>query len=351
MPIGAWSSSLEAAMRADIGNSTMRRLRAGLGATVDQLIADLAGIVCGPALRCGALLNYLNPRCSSASSRTVDALRYVVEQMVEAERGPCSAHGILVLVADDCLAVLDTVKLQGRTLMPRGIRFIDSDQGGVCRDTTVVLADCGRCTGVRWMTDVEQAGLDAQLRALSTRLWHEAMEQRRAIADAVEKDKNTSTAALGTTTMTMARMTTAATTTTTKRSWPCPPVLEACMDGVVTVSLPTVYGYILGYPCTFEILSREHGAAVSRWLSSSVLVFYYYRARHRVYSQRLGDDSVLLSFSVPKELVESPGRDWAGLLRAWRREMQGVDGGLRLGEMWAGGECTTEVASCRGVAI
>ncbi len=241
---------------------------------ISCLVFDLECVVRG--LRPGTLLNSVPfPRTHDTHETNTDtnddmvgALRALIDEMAREYRGSCS-HAIRIVNSDDCLLVIDSEALAAGWPMPRGIRFADDV--------------------VRWMDDSEQRALERQLEALAALL-----------AENGPGGDDTSSSSLKD--------------------------LETSLhDASITVSIPTVYGYVLGYPCTYEILSREHAAVVSRWLSSATLVFYYCRVRHG------GPDSaalpVLLSFSVPKQLVDSSGSGWSGWsgwkrwLGAWRAEM------------------------------
>ncbi len=222
--------------------------RSKVAEIVSGLAFDLECVVRG--LRPGTLLNSLPfPAHDTTTHKdkdkdiTLDALRALIDEMAREHRGS-SSHAIRILNSDDCPLVVDTEALAAGWPMPRGIRFADED--------------------VRWMNDSEQKALEGQLKALAALL----VEDRPG-GHAPFEDLETS-----------------------------------LHDASLAVSIPTVYGYVLGYPCTYEVLSREHAASVSRWLSSATLLLYNCRIRHGEDGERAALP-VLLSFSVPKQLVES----------------------------------------------
>ena len=233
-----------------------RRSRARKSKIVDivsGLVFDLECVVRG--LRPGTLLNSLPfppTHDTDTTHDTLCALHALIDEMARAYRGSCS-HAIRIFNSDDCLLVVDTETLGAGWPMPRGIRFADDV--------------------VRWMNDSEQSALEHQLIALAALLAGNGQG-----GDACSPSED----------------------------------LETSLQGAgIAVSIPTVYGYVLGYPCTYEIISREHATMVSRWLSSAHLVFYYCRVRRGGETDNAALP-VLLSFSVPKQLVESreEGSKW-----------------------------------------
>ncbi|MEO2192620.1 MAG: DUF4504 domain-containing protein [bacterium] len=186
-------------------------------------------------------------------------------------------------------ALIDQMAREYRGSCSHAIRILNSDDCLLVVDTQTLAAGWPMPRGirfaddvVRWMDGSEQSNLERQLKALAALL-----------AENAPQDLETRLHHAG-----------------------------------IAVSLPTVYGYVLGYPCTYEILSREHAAIVSRWLSSATLVFYHCRVRRG----EPDNDAlpVLLTFSVPRQLVDvadlsgserGEQSEWKRWLRAWRAEM------------------------------
>ena len=250
LPSRQHQSALAEALRLDAVCSTAGSNRRGgsLGSKATRtnalatVLLDLHGLA--TQSRPATLLNLLhlptailNSPHLALSSHTAAALRTIIDDMVQTARHT-TVHAIRLLVSDDCLLAVDCDTLASWMPLPRGIRFVDDD--------------------VRWMDEGEQAGLVRRLERLRGRL---------------------------------CELSSMAPSTATSYT------LEAFLadDCERALSLPTVYGYILGYPCTYEVMDRAHAGVVSRWLSSSTLVFYYCREG--------GREHVLLSFSVPKPLL------------------------------------------------
>jgi hypothetical protein len=244
-------------------------------------------------------------------THTAGALRQIINEMIRGERGGVALHGAIVAVCDGSLLVIDAVKLLDRSLMPRGIRFLSQEQ-----DSSVA---------VRWMDDVEQAELERQFRRLAGAI----RSVTGPIASCREQEESSSLLDI-----------------------------EVCSNEIVQVCSPTLYGYLLGYPCTFEVLSQEQGQSIARFLSSSDLVLYSYVGKWA----NLEDDWVVLSFSVPKELSEEG--EWRGTLEAWRKEADkhicdgggvGGVGDVRdvrdVGGRWHDVRLRVERVRCRGIVL
>lgn len=272
-----------------------RRSKSRYQSIVPDLVFDLKCVVF--RLRPGTLANALPP-ASNCAPIVVEALRALIDAMVHAYRHT-SIHAIRIMDSDGCLLILDTESLAALAPKPRGIRFLGTD--------------------VRWMDDSEQRALDMQFDALAATL---------ASSDSFPG------------------------TTNQGGNVACPCLETTLQHANLTVSIPTVYGFILGYPCTYEVCSREHAAVVSRWLSSATLVLYSCRVRD-VCEASDADPTlpVLLSFSVPKQLTGSEA--WQARYAAWKDEMMararcpgGVDGAT-------GAELVFETDVCgrRGIVI
>lgn len=260
LPSRQHQSALAEALRLDAVCSTANRWGGSLGSKATRtnalatVLLDLHGLA--TQSRPATLLNLLhlptailNSPHLALSSHTAAALRTIIDDMVQTARHT-TAHAIRLLVSDDCLLAVDCETLASWTPLPRGIRFVDN--------------------AVRWMDEGEQAGLVRRLERLRGRFC----------------ELSTSTT-----------------------SYTLEAFLDDC-EGSLSLSLPTVYGYILGYPCTYEVMDRAHAGVVSRWLSSSTLVFYYCREG--------GREHVLLSFSVPKLLLlEDADATRGGWLAGW----------------------------------
>lgn len=162
-----------------------RRRRPNLG-VVQTVLFDLRCVVLN--LRPAALCNLLPPSASTLSSRTATAIRTVVDDLVRTHRRTTS-HGIRLLDSEDCLLVIDCNTLASWAPMPRGIRFVDR--------------------GVRWMDETEQRALEAQFQRLARRLEDSSY-------GSVSRDSEVS-------------------------------LMEVLREADVTVEIPTVYGYVLGY--------------------------------------------------------------------------------------------------------
>lgn len=175
----------------DVAEGSTRRARGNVGrrpnlGVVQTVLFDLRCVVLN--LRPAALCNLLPPSASTLSSRTATAIRTVVDDLVRTHRRTTS-HGIRLLDSEDCLLVIDCNTLASWAPMPRGIRFVDR--------------------GVRWMDETEQRALEAQFQRLARRLEDSSY-------GSVSRDSEVS-------------------------------LMEVLREADVTVEIPTVYGYVLGY--------------------------------------------------------------------------------------------------------
>ena len=95
-------------------------------------------------------------------------------------------------------------------------------------------------------------------------------------------------------------------------------------------SIPTLYGWMLGYPVTYVVVGAEHASSVSRSLSATTCVFYSVRTRmHSIYvnnhdaryheQQTEGETEEVMAFSVPQGLLQQ--EDACEHLSAWQQRL------------------------------
>jgi hypothetical protein len=116
----------------------------------------------------------------------------------------------------------------------------------------------------------------------------------------------------------------------------CAMVLESCLSRHnITLgeggypSIPTLYGWMLGYPVTYVVVGAEHASSVSRSLSATTCVFY--SVRTRMHSICTGDDDArdheqeteeVMAFSVPQRLLLQQQEDACDEhLSAWQQRL------------------------------
>ena len=115
-------------------------------------------------------------------------------------------------------------------------------------------------------------------------------------------------------------------------------VLDSCLSrhGILLgengyPSIPTLYGWMLGYPVTYVIVGAEHAGRVSRSLSATTCVFYSVRTRMQsIYLDDNGDDDQpnqeeVMAFSVPQALVLQEEKQGDAMcvehLSAWKQRL------------------------------
>ena len=129
-------------------------------------------------------------------------------------------------------------------------------------------------------------------------------------------------------------------------------------DATCGLCMPTLNGYLLGYPAVYAVHCLDGALAASRCLSSTTLRLHTASARLRgagadlrqTGAERSGDEQgVLLGFSVPSELCG--GAAWRAAGERWRRHMQRQHAAATR-DGWPWQALRFESTSCmRGVAL
>jgi hypothetical protein len=139
------------------------------------------------------------------------------------------------------------------------------------------------------------------------------------------------------------------TITATTNNAACPAVvidLQSLMmdDQFDLLQMPTVNGWLLGYPLTYQVKSIEHAEKIGRFLSSTTLSWYSVRTDlqfkvegREATTTRLGDKkkiertidlihrtantTQLLGFSVPKYLIDKDRKEWWDVvMETWKKD-------------------------------
>lgn len=111
------------------------------------------------------------------------------------------------------------------------------------------------------------------------------------------------------------------------------------------LQMPTVNGWLLGYPLTYHVKSIEHAEKVGRFLSSTTLSWYSVRADLRLklkdekptaslsekrqiqltidHIHRAANSTQLLGFSIPKYLILNKDSEewWNGEIEKWKNNL------------------------------
>jgi len=266
-----------------------------------MVVRDVLAVVWGP--RSGVLLSYVHGH----GENTIRALRKVVEMMksdlqylVDSAADWCQSNNnekekmknkghVSVMVFDGCLLLIRVDRLLDR-VMPRGISFVENDDSGILSPG--------------WMTEGEQDALEASFQRIIGCLLSFCSEEQDGLD--MERCFVDHDIFLGI------------------DGAPCP---------------PTLYGWLLGYPVTYQVTSADHAAQVSRCLSCNTLVLYSLRAMPRV---MYGGEDTLMSFSIPQCLHGDVAED---IVRTWMEDMRGECHQ----ELWSSPELT--VASKKGDCI
>lgn len=217
--------------------------------TVHLMLRDTLAVVCGP--RSAALLSYVHGH----GQHTIHALREIIGMMerdVMVER----KGEVSIMVSDGCLVLLKVDRLRDRAI-PRGISFLHENQHNErWRD--------GGSMKPSWMTEREQQALDESFHRIVG-----------CLASSLPPNMDG---------MDMEQCLLEKGITLGIDGAPCP---------------PTLYGWMLGYPVTYHVVSEDHALQVSRCLSSDTLILYTLQTRPRAMEEI---DDTLMSFSIPQSL-------------------------------------------------
>lgn len=120
--------------------------------------------------------------------------------------------------------------------------------------------------------------------------------------------------------------------------------------------MPTVNGYLLGYPAVYVVHDLEEAQAASRCLSATTLCLHTVQAQLSLPSKGASvgkldsAGSSLLAFSVPAQLCGSSA--WVAALQAWQQGMQARRGLAVQSGYVPWGAVRLEQTSCmRGIAL
>lgn len=281
------------------------------GVKIDVLLRDLAAVVTG--LRTGVLLSHLHQEseaiyhcirvmCDAISQKRCP-IDHDQEQVVVGTTGRGEKEGdqtqhtdillLTSLVDEGSLLVVSLTALK-HTPYPKGIVFcknIENPEG---------------LMEPAWASSSEQEALEQCFRSI-----HDALMSEQAATTFLQEREHT----------------------VDKQA--CAMVLESCLSRHnITLgeggypSIPTLYGWMLGYPVTYVVVGAEHASSVSRSLSATTCVFY--SVRTRMHSICSGDDArdheqeteEVMAFSVPQRLLLQQQEDACNEhLSAWQQRL------------------------------
>lgn len=296
------------------GKKHASRFRNRIAGVIDVLLRDLAAVVTG--LRTGVLLSHLHQdseaicHCIRVMCDAISQKRSLIgqeqEQVVVGTTGRGEKEGkklqhthILLLrslVDEGSLLVVSLTALK-HTPYPKGIVFcknIENPEG---------------LMEPAWARSSEQVALEQCFRSI-----HDALMAEQAATTFLQEREHA------------------------VDNQACAMVLESCLSRHnITLgeggypSLPTLYGWMLGYPVTYVVVGAEHASSVSRSLSATTCVFY--SVRTRMHSICRGDDDdddaryheqeteEVMAFSVPQRLLLQQEDACDEHLSAWQQRL------------------------------
>jgi hypothetical protein len=121
----------------------------------------------------------------------------------------------------------------------------------------------------------------------------------------------------------------------------------------IGVTMPTLNGWLLGYPVCYAVHDTANAESASRCLSTTTLKFYSVFTelqKNKLLRKSEGaEDSPLFAFSMPRNLIESD--QWREQKQKWDKTLQKRhEAALSTGTVW--GNIIIEETTCmRGIAL
>jgi hypothetical protein len=220
------------------------------------------------------LLDYAYIEEDELASAVATALRFLPHYFVAAAVRPC------ILKADDCFLIANLQDSIGVSIRPKLVLFASS-------------ASSDNACEPRWATHDEASALHVRFRHVQTYMFKCSDESSQQVP---RVSLDTETTAL---------------------------------------TLPTLNGWLLGYPAVYVVHDQQHAQIASRCLSSSTLVLRKYFSSLRGVEN--GEQQApVLAFSLPASLDDDV--TWHAHLEAWtaalrQRHAEAVQGGIPWGNL------------------